>query len=168
MQTALVFIFWALFSVVFQTAVLCGVSRPCIQIDLLFYLIVILGLRYRPALGIILAAFLGFVMDVVSAVPAGVTICSYVLSLLFIHRVQSNVFIESRVSLFAWVMGFSVFRQIIQAALLAACSRRLSALPVMLLQSLFDALLGLIVIPFLNRLLVTDWGRVFRRKGIRG
>lgn len=171
MQRVVVITLWMIFAMVFQSAIMPAFPSGRVWSDLLFFLIIILGLRFSFTTGFILALAAGYVADVVSFAPAGTAMVSYVLLLIFIRKVRANIFIESRRSLFFWIMVASFFRQVVQMIFLAMHKGALGygALDVgtLLLQSLWDGAIGVILVPFLEKMLFTDWGPVFRKKRLR-
>lgn len=171
MQNAIVFIIWTLFALLFQSVILTDFPSVKIWSDLLFYLVIILGLKFGFTTGVVVAGVLGYIADTASLVPYGTTLISYVLTLMLIRKVRVNIYIENRWSLFFWIIIFSICRQFVQAGCLALSDRGLElsflSLGRLLLQSGWDALLGILILPFLDKALTTNWSVVFKRKGLK-
>ena len=171
MQQVIVFILWIFFSLLVQTVVLSDFPTVRIWTDLLFYLIIILGLRFSIIIGLILTCVIGYIADSVSLVPFGTSIISYVLTLIFIRKVMANIYLENKRSLFLWISIFSLFRQVVQMLIITAKlggdDFDLLIFGYMLLQALYDGLLGLFIVPFLEKLMFRDWAAHFRKKGIK-
>lgn len=171
MQRVVVFIIWTILALLVQTVILPDFPSARVWSDLLFYLVIILGLRFRLATGVILAALLGYIADTTSLAPYGTTLISYVLILLFIRQVKANIYLESRLSLFFWVAVFSLFKQLIQTGFLAVSVKGFDLGAFILwrlfLQSIWDALLGLLILPLIEKMMFADWALMFRRKGLR-
>lgn len=171
MQTALVFVIWIIFSLLMQTVVLSDFPSVRVWSDLLFYLVIILGLRYSFVAGVALSCLLGYIADAFSLAPFGTSIISYVVTLLFIRKVMANIYLENKLSLFVWVVIFSLMRQVIQLLIFKMnydeYAFNLFTLVTMMLQSAWDGFLGLFILPFLEKALFTDWSKVFRKKGLR-
>lgn len=171
MQIVVVFTFWIIFSLLFQTVISPDFISAKIWVDLLFYLVVILGLRFNLFTGIIVTFLLGYLSDTVSVAPYGVATISYLVALLFIGKVKANIYIENRPALFFWLLVFSLIRQTVQMLVLLAEARNIhpnmSMLLANVLQAGLDALLGIFILPLLEKLLDTDWAEAFRKKGLR-
>jgi len=171
MQRFIAITIWILLAVIIQSVIIPDFPSVRIWTDLFFYLIIILGLRFRFATGLILVVILGYVADAMSAAPYGISTVSYLATLIFIRQVRANIFLESRLALFAWVFAFSIFRQIVQLVTLSFIGRTIDihlAMTVWLLvQALWDATLGLILIPLLEKMIFYDWSRLFLRRGLR-
>jgi len=169
MQTFIVFTLWTLLTFVVQTTLNLPIFR--IWTDFLFFIVIILGLRYRYITAIVVTIIIGFFADLVSYVPNGITLTSYLLTLVFIRSVKANIYLESRPSLFFWIFVFSLFKQIVQLVLLKLYVDHYSFALVnvfdLLLQALWDSLLGLLIIPLLIKLTTMDFGMALRRKGLR-
>lgn len=171
MQRIIVFILWILFSLLMQTVILTDFPTIRIWTDLLFFLIIMLGLRFGLVTGLILSCVIGYIADSISMAPYGTSIISYVLTLLLIRKVMANIYLENKLSLFFWVTIFSLFRQTVQMFVISA---KLGGLDInlliftgMLMQAAWDGLLGLFILPFLEKAMFKDWAAHFRRRGIR-
>jgi rod shape-determining protein MreD len=171
MQRVIVFAIWILFSLLVQTVLLPDFPSVKVWSDLLFYLVIILGLKFSLPTGILLSCVLGYIVDSVSMVPFGTSIISYVLTLLLIRKVMANIYLENKLSLFFWVMIFSFFRQAVQIFIFSARFESfdisVATIVTMLLQSLWDGFLGLFILPLLEKLMFRDWAAFFRKKGIK-
>lgn len=172
MQQIIVFTFWIIFSVLIQSVVLIDFPSRYVWTDLLFYLVVVLGLRFRLITSVILSALLGYIADTVSLIPYGASLISYILTLCFIRKVKENIYLENKLALFIWLIVFSVVKETVQFLFMQTIVSNfdLSAVLVGLsiLRALWNALLGIFIVPFLDKLLFKDWTVVFRRKGLRG
>lgn len=171
MQRVIIFIFWSLFAIVVQSVVLSDFPSVRIWTDLIFYLVIILGLRFGLATGVIVAGVLGYIADTASLAPYGTATISYVVTFLFIRTVKANIFIENRLALFFWIAVFSVVRQAVQILYLTISARNLDLSATIILhvafQSLWDALLGILIIPLIEKMMTKDWGMLFRRRSLR-
>ncbi len=171
MQRFIAITIWILFAVIIQSVLIPDFPSVRIWSDLFFYLIIILGLRFRFATGLIMVVVLGYIADAMSAAPYGVSTVSYLATLIFIRHVRANIFLESRLALFLWVFAFSVFRQVVQLITLSVIGRTIDIHLAMMVwlpvQALWDATLGLILIPLLEKMIFYDWMRLFLRRGLR-
>lgn len=171
MQRSIVFIVWTMIALLLQTVVIPDFPSIRICSDFVFYLIIIAGLKFELFSGVLVALTLGYVVDTISSVPYGTATLSYVLTVFFIRQVKANIYIENKGSLFVWIIVFSAFRQVVQYLYLVLYGRYAEPTAMMIgfsvLQSLWDAALGVVLIPMLEYFCETDLGLVFRRKGLK-
>ena len=95
MQKALVFSAWVVLALLIQMVILPDFPSIYVWTEMIFYLVVILGLKFSLFTGVIVSALLGFIVDSVSMAPPGTTLFSYLITLLFIRIVKSNIYIET-------------------------------------------------------------------------
>lgn len=171
MQTTVIFAVWVLLSLLIQTVILPAVPSAYVWTDLLFYLVIVTALRFKFIPGIIITCFLGYIFDTASAAPHGTELVSYLVVFFFVKKIKENIFLNSKAALFCWIMIFSLLKQLVQIFWIGVASPRFEVGIVfvgrLVLQSFWDGLLGLFAVTLIARLLDTDWGLVFRKKGIR-
>lgn len=140
---------------------------PSIYADMLFYLVMILGLKFRLVSALMITFVIGYVADTLSFVPYGTMTISYLTALLVIHQVRSNIYLDSRIPLFLWVIVFSLVMQFTQIVFLKFSSLAFHfSLLILIARSIWESVLSLLLLPALDKSLFYDWAIVFRRKGI--
>lgn len=171
MNVVLIFTIWAFLSILLPTTILADFPTKFIWTDLFFFLIFILGLRFKFLTGFILSFVFGYIADTISYVPYGTMMIAYVSTFLVLRMLRLNIYMESKGSIIFWIFFFSLFCHLIQNAVLYV---KLGVLPErnllishLLLQSAWDTFLGFLIIPILDKALSTDWSLVFRKKGLK-
>jgi len=169
MQTVIVFIVWTLAAIIFQTVLFPHFPSFYVSTDLLFYLVIVLALRYSFKTGVIVSGLMGYILDTVSCAPHGMASASYIVLLIFVKAVRANIYLESRSSLFVWVTVFSFLKQILEIIVLYTVAGNVisGGLWRIVIQSVWDGAVGIIALPVIEKLLDTDWVMVFRKKGLR-
>ena len=171
MQKYFVFILWTLLALILQTTILQAFPGRGVWTDLVFYLVIILGLRFRLSVAVIVTCLFGYIIDVLTFAPNGMMIISYLVVVLFIKVIRDNIYIEERVSLFFWVILFSLMRQVVQVGLMTLSSDYIEITSglvfTVLLQALWDSLLGIFIIQFIEKAMIIDFRKYFRRRKLR-
>lgn len=171
MQHFLIFIIWILIAFLFQSVVLSDFPVIHVWTDLLFYLVVILGLKFKFRTALLATAAIGYFADTVSLSPSGALLFSYMATLFFIRIVKENIYLENRRALFFWLAVFSLFQKGSFTGIMFVYLKHSivhgPGIFTLALQSAWEGLLGVILVPLLDKMLFMDWGMLFKHKRLR-
>lgn len=171
MQKSVVFVLWVLFSLIFQTVTNPDFPSIWISADFLFYLIIILALRFNLSAGIAVTIAIGYISDSMSHVPYGTAIFSYLITLFLIRTVQANIYIDSKGALFFWILLFSSVKQSVEILYIifsyGGYELGIFIFARIFLQSIWEALLGIILVPFIDKMMVHDFAGSLKKRKLR-
>jgi len=162
------FILYGIIAVVLESTLLSDIPSSNIHFDFILYAIISLALL-EDQRGVIFIVFaLGILMDTVSSAPFGLAVFSYLIIYGFIRMIVSRILIEAWIARFVWVGVASLLEKLIVGTLLFISYGSSPVIDYLLItapfQAGFDALLGLILVPFLIKYSDITWDKIFKPK----
>jgi rod shape-determining protein MreD len=170
MRLFILYIIYGIIAVVLESTWLSGIPTAKYQFDFLLIAVAYLGFsqEWRHAVPIIV--IFGILYDAVSSGPFGTAVSSYLLIYTLLRLVITKIAYQSLVSRFAWVAIASVVDKAVMALLLLMWGYPTSIAELVItrapLQALFDAGVGLILIPVLAWYTELRWSTMFTPKGL--
>lgn len=161
---------FAIVAVALQTTLLADVPWRWARFD--FVVVAVAALAFYGSWGraIPLVLLIGALVDVTSAAPFGISILSYVIIVLMVRLIIAKISFQGGAALLFWVLVVSLFDKAVRALVLTAASGDIVQAEVLLtgapLQALLDALVGLALIPLLQRYWDLSWEKLTRPKGL--
>lgn len=170
MQRGVVFTIWILFSFLAQSLFLNSFPTQNVFTDIVFYSVIVLGLRFNWVAGLMITFALGYGVDSLSFAPLGLATISYLVVYILLRKVHANIYMENRLSLFVWMLILSAVKQGVELIVLVVTSRVIDFgfmfYLFQIVQAFWTAALGIFIVPFIEFIVSKDWSRVFRKKGL--
>lgn len=161
---------FGLLAILIETTWLANWPMDSLHLDLVIVAVaaVSFSFEWRQALPIIV--FYGLLMDMTSSGPWGMSIFSYVIIYGFVRAVISKISFQTGPALLFWVFVVSFLDKILCVIVLMAATGEL-AIPRIIMrdalpQAVLDAVVGLMLVPFLNWYSALTWEKITRPKGI--
>lgn len=157
-------------SIILETTVLAHFPMSALRFD--FIIVAIAGMSFyqewRKALPVLI--LYGLMMDIESSAPFGMSVISYVVVFTAIRAVISQISFQMGLALFFWVAVESLLDKSVSALIMATVTGDLTIPKIIMMrapiQAAFDAVIGMIMIPFMPRLWNFSWDRMTRPKGL--
>ncbi len=170
MRRIWLFLAYGIAAVVLESTVLSNWPTTFFHFDLIIMAVIALALAEEQRGAIATVVILGALLDVASAAPFGLAIFSFLIIYGFIRMIVSKITIEIWPARFVWVGLASLLNKIITGLLIFVWSGNFGMIDVLVMiagpQALFDALVGLVMIPLLRWYDTLTWEKLSRPKGL--
>ncbi len=161
---------YGLFALVLESTVLSGWPTQMLRFDLLIVAVAALAFNQEWRRAVPVLVFYGFLFDVASGTPFGMTVLAYLLVYGGIRLVIAKISFQGGVGLLFWVAIISLVQQLIASVSLAATTGSIATSHIILrhapAQALIDAVVGMGMVPFLKWYGDLSWERLTRPKGL--
>jgi cell shape-determining protein MreD len=170
MRFFVLMIIYCIVAITLQTTVLSGLPSNWVRFDFLIILVAALSFfqGWRRAVPIIL--IMGSLVDVTSATPFGISILSYLVIFLVIRAIISKISFQGGIALLLWIMIVSLFDKSLRSLVLVASAGGAAHVEFLirgaLFQAMLDAVLGVLLIPFIKAYWDLSWEKISRPKGL--
>ncbi|MFH1874912.1 MAG: rod shape-determining protein MreD [Pseudomonadota bacterium] len=170
MRVFLLFLFYGLGSVILESTWLAGWPSSLIHFNFILYAVITLALLEEQRGNIFIIVVLGVLMDTLSSGPFGLSVFSYLIVYGFIRMIISRIMVEVWVARFVWVGLASLLEKVATGLLAYIWSGDMFIFEIFmrhaLPQAVFDASLGLLMIPLLKKYADLSWNKLFKPKKI--
>ncbi|MBI2342005.1 MAG: rod shape-determining protein MreD [Deltaproteobacteria bacterium] len=170
MRYYLLIIIWTIAWLVAETTLLKSVPGHNLHIDIIFLTIMAFGFMKEWREALIPVILIGFIADAVSAAPFGVFTVTYIATLAAIRAATSTIYLQSHLARFVWVTVASALAISLKAGIISLIYKNhvfmLTAFWNFIPQSVFNAVLGLAVIPIFREYLNLTWEKIVRPSGL--
>ncbi len=170
MRRIWLFLVYGIIAVVLESTWLAYFPTTLIRFDLILMAVIAIALADDQRGAIASVVIMGALLDVTSMAPFGLAVFSLVVVYGFIRTIVAKISIEIWLARFVWVGLASLLNKVITVLLVFVWSGNLSFVEVLGKicgpQALFDAAVGLFMIPLLRRLDSLTWEKLFRPKGL--
>ena len=168
MRRFLLFLAYGIVVAVLESTILSSFPTRLVHFDFILFAVVALALSEDQRGVIVIVVMLGAIMDTVSSAPFGLTILSSLAIYVFIRMVFTRIMVEAWVARFIWVGVASLLDKVVTGFLLFMWYGDTPFIGVLLRlalpQALFDACVGLILVPLLRKYEGLTWDKLFRPK----
>ena len=170
MRFFLLMTIYCVVAITLQTTVLSNLPSNWVRFDFLIVAVAALSFYqgWRRAVPIIL--IMGALVDVTSAIPFGVSILSYVVIFLVLRAIISKISFQGGMALLLWLMIVSLFDKALRSLVLVASTGGAAHVEFIvrgaLFQAMLDAVVGLMLIPFIKMYWDLSWEKISRPKGL--
>jgi cell shape-determining protein MreD len=170
MRPYLLIIIWSIAWLVAETTLLKNFPGGKVHIDIIFLTIMAFGFLMEWREAIIPVIIIGFAADAVSSAPFGVFTATYIATLASIRAATSTIYLQSHIARFVWVAVASTLAIGLKAGIISLIYKNhvfmIMALWSFIPQSIFNAVLGLVVIPIFREYLNLTWEKIARPTGL--
>lgn len=157
-------------AVVLESTWLSGFPTQSLRFDLMTVAVAAFAFRFewRQALPVII--LYGILMDAASAVPFGMSLFSYLIIYGFLRTIIAKISFQGGAVLLFWVAVVSLLDKALQSFVFLAATGDFTIPRIIArlapAQALFDAVVGLALVPFLAWLGDLTWEKITRPKGL--
>lgn len=161
---------FGILAVVLETTWFAGVPADSLRFDFVVIAVaaIAFNLEWRQAVPVIV--FYGVIMDIGSSGPFGMSIFSYVIIYGFIRAIVAKISFQAGLALLFWVSIVSLMDKVLCSFVLLVSSGSLDIPRIMMtrapVQALIDAVIGLVLVPFLPWYWNLTWEKITRPKGL--
>lgn len=170
MRRIWLFLVYGVTAVVIESTWLSDFPTALIHFDLILMAVIAVALAEDQHGAIASVVILGALLDATSIAPFGLAIFSSLVVYGFIRMIVAKISVEIWVARFVWVGLASLLNKMITALLIFVWSGNLTFVEVAAKiagpQAIFDAAVGLFMIPLLRRYDSLTWEKLFRPKGL--
>ena len=170
MRRIWLFLVYGILAVVFESTWLSGFLGTYIHFDFVLMAVIALALAEETKVAIATVIILGALLDVASGAPFGLAIFSFLIVYGFIRSIVAKITIEIWPARFVWVGLASLLNKLMTVLLLFVWSGNVNIVEVLIKiagpQAVFDACVGLVMVPFLKWYDGLTWAKLFRPKGL--
>ena len=161
---------WVLFWLAIGSTVLSEFPGKNLTIDVIFLTVLTIGFTMEWGEGSTHIAIIGLICDTISPAPFGVITLVYFLAFTSIRMATSTIYVQSKISQLTWTMVASSLTIWAKAITLTFIFKNENFLHIAIWnfipQSILNAFLGIIFIPFFNWYQSISWEKIFRPKGL--
>lgn len=170
MRRIWLFFAYGLIAVVLESTLFSNIFGVTVHFDFILMAVIALALAEDQRGVIATVVILGALLDISSGAPFGLAIFSSLVVYGFIRMIVSKITIEIWMARFIWVGLASLLNKIVTLLLMFVWSGNVNIVEVMVKiagpQALFDAVVGLVMIPALRWYDDLTWAKLFRPKGL--
>lgn len=170
MRRVWLFLVYGIIAVAIESTWLSDFPTALIHFDLILMAVIAIALAEDQHGAIASVVILGALLDAVSIAPFGLAIFSSLVVYGFIRMIVAKISVEIWVARFVWVGLASLINKAITALLIFVWSGNLTFVGVAAKiagpQAVFDAAVGLFMIPLLIKYDQLTWEKLFRPKGL--
>jgi hypothetical protein len=157
-------------AVVLQTTILREWPSQALRFDFIIPAIAALAFFQERRRALPVVIFYGFLVDVASGAPFGMSLISYLLIYAGVRAIVALISFQEGAALLFWVAVISLADKLISSLLLLASTGGAAVSAIMLkrapAQALLDAAVGLGIVPFLSWYGGLTWEKIRAPKGL--
>jgi len=170
MRRIWLFLVYGIFAVVIESTCLSNFFGTVIHFDFILMAVIALAIAEDQRGAIASVVILGALLDITSSAPFGLAIFSSLVVYGFIRMIVAKITIEIWVARFVWVGLASLLNKVITLLLLFVWSGNVNVIEVLVKiagpQAVFDAIVGLFMIPAVRWYDGLTWEKLSRPKGL--
>lgn len=157
-------------AIVFETTWFARFPADSLRLDLITISVAAISFYFEPRQAMFVIVFLGFLVDATSSVPFGISVFSYLVIYGLVRTVITKILFHGGMALLFWVALVSLLDKIL-CSLVFLIVRGDVTVPRIIMQralpqAVFDAIVAVILIPFLKWYWDFSWEKITRPKGL--
>lgn len=161
---------FGIFAVTLESTWLAGIPTESLRFDFIVIAVAALAFSFEWQQALTVIIFYGVLMDVSSGAPFGMSIFSYIIIYGFLRAIVAKISFQVGPALLFWVAIISLLDKLLSSVVLMAAFGNLAVPSVMFRtapsQALFNAVVSLLLVPFLRWYWDLSWEKITRPKGL--